>query len=157
MPPAAADRSVPIQIGLQCAGFPPMATAQPNAHVLLIEDDPALGAVTAEVLKYLGHQVVWAVSANDGFACLAQDHRFDAVLLDLGLGAGDGVTLVKSLREHGCVIPPLLVFSAQPIDALQRAATAIGAAAILQKPCTTSELASALRRTLQSSDAGCRY
>ncbi len=130
-----------------------MATSEPSAHVLLIEDDPALGAVTTEVLKHLGHEVVWAVSANDGFACLAQNHCFDAVFLDLGLGASDGVSLVKSLREQGCAIPPVLIFSAQPIDALLRAARTIGAATILHKPCTINELATALQRALLSADA----
>jgi CheY-like chemotaxis protein len=126
-----------------------MATPEFNAHVLLIEDDSALGAVTTEVLTHLGHDVAWSTSANAAFASLSHDHAFDAILLDLGLGAQDGVTLVKALRERGCNLPPLLVFSAQPMDALRRAARATRAVGILQKPCTATQLADALQRALQ--------
>jgi DNA-binding response OmpR family regulator len=125
-----------------------MATTETVAHVLLIEDDPALGAVTTEVLTQLGHDVAWSSSADAAFSSLSRDHEFTAILLDLGLGEYDGVMLVKALRERGCDLPPLLVFSAQPIDALRRAAQATGAVGILQKPCTAHELAAALQRVL---------
>ncbi len=120
-----------------------------NARVLLIEDDPALGAVTTEVLTHLGHDVAWSTSAEAAFVSLARDHAFDAVLLDLGLGGSDGVSLVNSLRSKGYELPPLLVFSAQPIDALRRAAKATGAVGILQKPCSATQLADALERALE--------
>ncbi|MDR3386079.1 MAG: response regulator [Rudaea sp.] len=125
-----------------------MDTPEINAHVLLIEDDPALGSVTAEVLTQLGHEVAWSTSANAAFASLSHDHEFDAVLLDLGLGEYDGVTLVNALRHQGHKLPPLLVFSAQPIEALRKAARATGAVGILQKPCTATQLADALQRAL---------
>ena len=128
-----------------------MMEAESHAHVLLIEDDPALGAVTTEVLTHLGHDVAWLHSADAAFASLSQDHHFDVVVLDLGLGANDGVTLIKTLREQGRVVPPVLVFSAQPVDVLRQAAGAIGAAAIVQKPCTSRELADALKKTLRRS------
>lgn len=117
-------------------------------HVLLIEDDPALGAVTCDVLRYLGLNVDWAVSANDAFALLAHQHDFDAALLDLGLGVSDGVSLIKELRYAGHQLPPLLVLSAQPLEALRRAASITGAVAILPKPCSAGDLNRALNRVL---------
>jgi DNA-binding response OmpR family regulator len=126
-----------------------MNSDRSNSHILLIEDDPALGAVTTEVLKHLGHEVDWMVSANEAFVSLSQEHDFDAVLLDLGLGADDGATLVNALRKYGHALPPLVVFSAQPLDALRRAAGITGALAILQKPCSASDLDEALRRVLR--------
>ena len=126
-----------------------MDTSDSNANILLIEDDPALGVITTEVLAQLGHEVAWSTSANAAFVSLSGDHAFDAVLLDLGLGENDGVTLVKVLRERGCSLPPLLVFSAQPIDVLRSAARATGAVGILQKPCTMTQLADALQLALQ--------
>ena len=100
-------------------------------RVLLIEDDRALGAATCDVLRHLGLNVDWAVSANDAFASLAHEHDFDAVLLDLGLGVTDGVALINELKEAGHRLPPLLVLSAQPPEALHRAAGITGAVAIL--------------------------
>ena len=127
-------------------------TAHAPIHVLLIEDDPELGAVTTEILKHLGYEMVWSASAGDGFQSLANSHRFDAVLLDLGLGSDNGVELIASLRERGRALPPLLIFSAQPIDALQQAANEIGAAAILQKPCAAADLVRALERVVRAAD-----
>ncbi len=126
-----------------------MDNTESNARVLLIEDDPALGAVTTEVLTQLGHDVAWSTSATAAFTSLTRENAFDAVLLDLGLGETDGVTLVTLLRNQGHALPPLLVFSAQPIDALRRAARATGAVGILQKPCSAMQLATALERALQ--------
>lgn len=118
-----------------------------HAHVLLVEDDPSLGTATSEVLKHLGHDVAWEVSANDAYAALSQPHRFDVVVLDLGLGDSDGVTLISALRARDHALPPILVFSAWPTDAMRRAVGAIGAVMGLQKPCSMSELDAALRRT----------
>jgi CheY-like chemotaxis protein len=42
-------------------------------------------------------------------------------------------------------------FSARPIDALRRAASAVGAKAILQKPCNAADLFSALQRAFKAS------
>jgi two-component system response regulator QseB len=117
-------------------------------RVLLIEDDPALGAATCDVLRHLGLNVDWVVSANDAFASLAHEHDFDAVLLDLGLGSSDGVSLIKALKEDGHRLPPLLVLSARPSEALQRAARITGAVAILAKPCSADDLNRALQRVL---------
>jgi len=117
-------------------------------RVLLIEDDPALGVVTCDVLRCLGLNVDWAISANNAFASLAHQHDFDAVLLDLGLGVTDGVSLINVLRAAGHRLPPLLVLSAQPPEALHRAATITGAVAILPKPCSAGDLNRALTRVL---------
>ena len=118
-----------------------------HARVLLVEDDPGLGMATSEVLKHLGHDVAWEVSANDAYTALSQPHRFEAVVLDLGLGDSDGVTLVGALRARGHILPPILVLSAWPADAMRQAVSAIGAAMGLQKPCSMGELDAALRRT----------
>lgn len=112
--------------------------------ILLVEDDEPLGFVTSEVLKQLGHDVDWRVSANEAFDSLSRENHFDAVLLDLGLGTDDGVSLIDALRKRGVALPPLLIFSAQPVDALRFAARATGAAAILQKPCTAVQMDAAI-------------
>jgi two-component system response regulator QseB len=119
-------------------------------RVLLIEDDPALAAVTCDVLRYLGLNVDWAVSANDAYASLAHEHDFDAVLLDLGLGISDGVSLINELKEAGHRLPPLLVLSAQPLEALRSAARITGAVAILAKPCSVDDLDRALKHVLSA-------
>lgn len=127
-----------------------MKPHQIHRSILLVEDDVALGLVTSEVLKQLGHAVDWRTSANDAFDTLSGENHFDAVLLDLGLGNNDGVSLVDTLRKRGFELPPLLIFSAQPVDVLRLAAQATGAAGILQKPCTAVELDAAIVRAIST-------
>lgn len=131
--------------------------SQQNHHrVLLVEDNVPLGLVTSEVLKQLGHDVDWRVSADEAFDTLSHANQFDAILLDLGLGADDGVSLIGALRQRGFALPPILIFSAQPVDALRFAARATGATAILQKPCTAVQLDAAILLAVSGNQAGTR-
>ena len=62
------------------------------------------------------------------------------VLLDLQLGQQRGESLIEDLRREGTRLPPLLIFSAQPMNELRHAATMISAAGILQKPCDAAAI-----------------
>ena len=115
------------------------------ARVLLVEDNPALATGTAEALAHLGNQVDWQASARAAYDALARPNAYTAVVLDLGLGDCDGVTLIQALRAHGHRLPPIVVLSAWPSDALRHAVQAIGATAGLQKPCSLTMLENALR------------
>ncbi len=79
-----------------------------------------------------------------------QNGSFEAVLLDLRLGADDGAALIWRLRSHGYALPPVIVYSGQPFNALQHAAREVGAFAILQKPCSAAQIAKALYLALGS-------
>ncbi|HEX6834704.1 MAG TPA: response regulator [Rudaea sp.] len=121
-----------------------------NARVLLVEDDPALGMVTVEVLHQLGYRVDWSSSADEAQSALARDESFDVMILDLGLGQSHGVELIDAIRTHGYRIPPIVIFSAQPVDSLRHAAVATAAVAILQKPCSASQLEHRVQTALRS-------
>lgn len=121
-----------------------------RASVLLIEDDPALGLVTVEVLHELGYNVSWSVSAGDTLALLRAKRRFDAMILDLRLGQEHGVDLIDAIRADGYELPPIIIFSAEPADALRRAARATSAVGILHKPCGAMQLESRLRAALHA-------
>jgi CheY-like chemotaxis protein len=121
------------------------------AKILLIEDDPALGAVTVDVIEQLGHEVHWSSSADDVFSAFAGAVKFDAIIMDIGLGRQDGVELVDALHDKGFDLPPIVLFSAQPTDLLLRAAAAVSAITILQKPCSSDQIKRALDRALHAS------
>ena len=122
------------------------------AHVLLVEDDTALGAVTVEVLHRLGYNVSWSATWGDVHALLSSGTRFDAIVLDLGLGIESGAGIVDAARANGYDVPPLIIFSAQPSDKLIAAAKRLGAVGVLQKPCTAVELGDHLRKAIGTRD-----
>ena len=115
-----------------------------STTILLIEDDPSLGPATVEVLASEGHAAVLANSFDEAFEILVAPHRIQVVLLDLQLGVRRGDELIESLRARSATIPPIVIFSARPIDELVHAAKTIGAEAFLQKPCSGTRLAEAI-------------
>ncbi len=117
--------------------------------ILLVDDDPILGPVTVELLQTLGHQASWVDSYERGLQTLSGAHDITVVLLDLQLGPQRGEDLVRALRKVGVLIPPVVVFSAQPMAELRHAATVTKASAILQKPCN----AQAIRQAIETAAA----
>ena len=111
-------------------------------NILLIEDDHDLGQSTSEILK-LGHTVEWVTSADAAFKSLSRN-QFDAAIVDLSLGADSAVTMIKALQRFGRPLPPLIIFSAQPIAMIREAVEDTGAAIALQKPCSAAMIQEAI-------------
>ena len=63
-------------------------------RILLVEDDPSLGATMQSWLQLDGYAVDWV---RDGVAAelAVADHAYDLILLDLGLGRGE-----RGLGDH---------------------------------------------------------
>lgn len=119
-------------------------------NILLVEDDELLGEVTSALLLGLGHTSMIANTAGDAAMLLIAPNQFDAVLLDLSIGKERGDELVRRLQHEGCKLPPVIIFSGESMVDLHRAAGAISAAAVLPKPCKSSDLASAFEMALAS-------
>ncbi|MEP6484005.1 MAG: response regulator [Rudaea sp.] len=114
--------------------------------ILLVEDDPVLGPLTAESLAGRGHRLTLAPTADEAFEHLRTPNHFTVMILDLQLGAVSGVDLVARLHEANIFVPAVVVFSAQPAFELMRAAKVINASGTLQKPCTVDQINHALQR-----------
>ena len=67
--------------------------------LLLVEDDPVLGPITAEALEIFGHSTTVAATIEAAMHELSSSDRFDAIVLDLDLGNTRGETLIASARE----------------------------------------------------------
>ena len=108
------------------------------AHVLVVEDDPQIRALVADVLQADGYSVSTAADGNEAIAAMRHG-RPDAVLLDLMMPRMDGVTFVRTLRERtrwGRV--PIVVMSAIHNPAQQ--AERLGALACVPKPFDLDDL-----------------
>lgn len=70
-------------------------------RVLIVEDDDALRLLCRVNLELEGFRVAEASSVAEAEAALASEEAVDLVLLDVHVGADDGIELMRSLRQRG--------------------------------------------------------
>lgn len=115
--------------------------------ILVVEDDPVARQTLQKALRTAGFEVVVAPDALSAVS-QARAKRPDLIVLDLGLPAGGGFTVMDRLRALPQLsITPILVVSGQDRENEQKAITA-GAAAYLQKPATPEQILGEIRRIL---------
>lgn len=116
-------------------------------RLLLIEDDPMIGAGVQQALRQEGYAVDWV---RDGVAAelAVGDNPYDLLLLDLGLPRRDGIELLTRLRASGNKLP-VLVLTARDTVADRIRGLDAGADDYLVKPFDLDELAARIRALLR--------
>jgi two-component system, OmpR family, response regulator len=84
-------------------------------RVLVVEDDPAIGAFVVRGLREAGYTVDHAKDGNEGFD-LARTERYDAIVLDLMLPGRDGLSVIEALRAAGDATPVLILTARRSVD-----------------------------------------
>jgi two-component system, OmpR family, response regulator QseB len=123
--------------------------------ILLVEDDPMLGASLQDALRGECHAVDWIRLGAEVRPMLGAA-EYDLLILDLGLPDGDGVEYLRTLRQSGYGLPVLILSARDGIDARVCGLDA-GADDYLLKPFDLGELSARLRalgRRSGSSRAG---
>lgn len=110
--------------------------------LLVVEDEPQMRKFLRAALVSHGYKVLEAGSINEA-VMLTTSHRPDMLLLDLGLPDGDGLSLVKQIREWSKV--PIIVISARGREDDKVAALDAGADDYLTKPFGANELMARIR------------
>jgi CheY-like chemotaxis protein len=77
-------------------------------HLLIVEDDVALGEALSTGLRQLGHVVDWFRDGAQADAALTSA-PFDAVVLDLGLPGSDGMVWLGRWRGREISLPVLIL------------------------------------------------
>lgn len=120
-------------------------------RILLIEDDPCLGASLVEALRREGYTVDLLAQAEQ--VCMAlRDVHYDAVLLDIGLPGMDGLSLLGQLRARACALPIMLITARDDWEDKVRGLD-LGADDYLAKPFMLPELLARLRALLRRASA----
>jgi DNA-binding response OmpR family regulator len=121
--------------------------------ILVVDDDEALRQTLAEQLAHDGEFIATeAATAADALARLsAEDSRFDAIVLDIGLPDGDGRDLCARLRKQGLRMPILMLTGADGEQDIVRGLDS-GANDYIAKPFRVSELMARLRAQLRVFD-----
>lgn len=123
-----------------------------NPNVLVIDDEPAITALVATVLRDEQWQVAEAESAEQAFGIL-RDRPWDVVFCDVQLGGADGFTVLRRFKEESPATKVVLMTGHGSATGAMDA-TSFGAYDYLLKPFGPEELQSlsqALREQLNQS------
>jgi two-component system response regulator QseB len=116
-------------------------------RVLLVEDDPMIGASVQKGLRQDGFSVDWVRDGGAAERAIAT-HTYDVVLLDLGLPGKSGVEVLKSLRRGGNDVPVLIVTARDAVTD-RVAGLDNGADDYILKPFDLDELAARIRAVVR--------
>jgi two-component system, OmpR family, KDP operon response regulator KdpE len=118
--------------------------------VLVVEDEAPMRRFLSAALHSHGFRVVEASTLANAQRLATEQHP-DAILLDLGLPDGDGLSLVRELRTWSAA--PVIVLSARDREDDKVTALDAGADDYLTKPFGTSELLARIRVALRHARA----
>lgn len=116
-------------------------------RLLLVEDDPMIGAGVQKGLHQDGFAVDWVRDGHAADLALA-NAVYDLVLLDLGLPRKSGLEVLSTLRKRGNAVP-VLVLTARDAVADRVKGLDSGADDYLVKPFDLDELAARIRALLR--------
>lgn len=116
--------------------------------ILIVDDEKGLVLSLSTLLKSQGYSVIAANDSLYGIS-VAHQEKPDLVILDVGLPAGGGLYVLKSLK--GSIktndIPVLMLTGSQEL-ALETKANNEGAAAFIRKPFEPAVLLSTIKEIL---------
>jgi DNA-binding response OmpR family regulator len=123
-------------------------------RVLLVEDDPSVGAAIRMILNHEGCDTVHALDATIGMRAF-ESSRFDLAIVDIFMPEIDGLKAIAGFRRRSPTMPILAISgfrfrdSMGPgMDFLVMAAEA-GAAVCLRKPFAPRQLMAAVHASLE--------
>jgi EAL domain-containing protein (putative c-di-GMP-specific phosphodiesterase class I) len=115
--------------------------------VLVVDDDPVLSRVFADVLHDAGFAVEIAADGQRALALL-EKVPFDAVITDLTLPGMDGMVLLRTVRERGLELPVIFV-TGKPNLSTAMEAVEFGAFRYLLKPVDPDQLIEVVERAVR--------
>ncbi len=121
-------------------------SAQPQAHVLIVDDEPALITAYARALTAAGFSVTKTHDGRDAVAQLTQQ-RFDAIVSDIAMPELDGIGLLREVRGRDLDVPVVLV-TGSPSMATAMQAIEFGALKYLQKPVELKQLVAVVEQAV---------
>jgi two-component system OmpR family response regulator len=119
------------------------------ALIMVVEDEPNIGALVRTYLARDGYEVLWVRSGEDALAELPR-HAVTLVVLDIGLPGVDGFEVCR--RIGGKV--PVIMLTARDEVADRVAGLELGADDYIQKPFSPRELTARIKAVLRRAGGG---
>jgi len=131
-------------------------------RVLIIDDDPSVGAAIRLTLTRPGTHAVHALTAHSGLQAFGSTD-FDLVIVDLFMPEMNGIEIIGKLRDLAPTVSILAISgfrfrnSMDPGLDFLGMAEKVGAAAVLPKPFTPRQLTATIEAILNGplADVGC--
>jgi two-component system KDP operon response regulator KdpE len=118
----------------------------PQPTILIVEDEPEIRRFVRACLGAEGYRTVEAATARRA-RIDAGMHKPDMALIDLGLPDGDGLEVIRAIREWSSM--PILVLSARSHERSKIEALDAGADDYVTKPFAVGELLARVRAGLR--------
>lgn len=122
-----------------------------KGKILIVDDEPEIVRAVSMRLKASGFEII---SAMDGLQAttMAMKEQPDVIILDIGMPAGDGHTVVKRLRNSTatCNIP-IIFLTARTSERDFQKALKQGVDKYITKPFDSEELIAAIDELLSKS------
>ncbi len=117
------------------------------AHLLLVEDDPAVARSLCEGLEREGYAVTWKASGAQGIQ-YARECNPHLMILDVRLPDGSGFDFCRQMRQAG-LRQPILMLTARREETDKVLGLEMGADDYVTKPYSLRELVSRIRAHLR--------
>ena len=124
--------------------------SQPLGHVVAVDDDEAVRDLIAEYLGRNELRVTCVATGKELTAVMARE-LVDVVVLDVRLGAEDGMQIARKLREESAI--PILMLTSRVEEADRVMGLELGADDYLTKPFSPRELLARIRALLRRARA----
>jgi two-component system OmpR family response regulator len=123
-----------------------------DIKALVVDDEESLADLVSMALRYEGWQVKAAHNVADALAA-HKEFSPDIAVLDIMLPDGDGLSLLKKLREKDPTLPVLFLTAKDSVEDRVQGLT-IGGDDYVTKPFSLEELVARLRSVLRRSGRG---
>lgn len=120
-----------------------------RAHVLVVDDEPAIREAVADILGDEGYVVTTAENAAAARAA-RRNRRPDLILLDVWMPDTDGVSLLKEWADQGGLDQPVVMMSGHGTVETAVEATRLGAYDFIEKPLSLARLLLMIERALEA-------
>jgi DNA-binding response OmpR family regulator len=132
-------------------GAPAEGQSKPPHRILLVDDDPDIRSLNADVLVRAGYHVDTAENGVSGWKAL-QANRYDALITDNTMPGVTGLDLIKQLRSADMTLSVILASGTVPAEELNRCPW-LEVNALLPKPYSIAELLRTVDQVLSTADA----
>jgi two-component system OmpR family response regulator len=129
-----------------------MADKNPEARLLVVDDEPSIRELLTASLRFAGFEVFGAEDGAEALR-LAEQHRPDLVVLDVMLPDLDGFTVTRKLRERGREMP-VLFLTARDETLDKVAGLTVGGDDYVTKPFSLEEVVARIRAVLRRTGVG---